>query len=92
MNIEEIIRELDNVINKYTDKQFNTCELNYVSMAKSCKYKLEEQNQEIERLNNIINKIFEFMQDKYDNSNFTGFTISFMELQDLKDLLKEGKE
>ena len=49
-----------------------------------------EQQDEITRLNNIIDEIFEFMQNKYDNSDFTGFTISFMELQDLKEL-KEGK-
>ena len=41
---------------------------------------------ENERLNRIIDNIFKFMQNKYDNSDLTGFTISFMELQDLKEL------
>lgn len=45
---------------------------------------------ENERLNRIIDNIFKFMQNKYDNSDLTGFTISFMELQDLKQL-KENK-
>ena len=45
---------------------------------------------ENERLNRIIDNIFKFMQNKYDNSDLTGFTISFMELQDLKEL-KENK-
>lgn len=45
---------------------------------------------ENERLNRIIDNIFKFMQNKYDNSDLTGFTISFMELQDLK-ALKENK-
>ncbi len=45
---------------------------------------------ENERLNRIIDNIFKFMQNKYDNSDLTGFTISFMELQDLKEL-KEDK-
>ena len=35
---------------------------------------------ENERLNRIIDNIFKFMQNKYDNSDLTGFTISFMEL------------
>lgn len=51
----------------------------------------EEKDKEIERLNNIIDEIFEWMQNKYDNSDLTGFTVSFQELQDLKEL-KEGKE
>lgn len=46
---------------------------------------------ENQRLNNIINKIFNFMQEKYDKSDLLGFTISFQELEDLKEL-KEGKE
>lgn len=46
---------------------------------------------ENERLNRIIDNIFKFMQNKYDNSDLTGFTISFMELQDLK-ALKENKQ
>lgn len=45
---------------------------------------------ENERLNRIIDNIFKFMQNKYDNSDLTGFTISFMELQDLKEL-RENK-
>ena len=44
---------------------------------------------ENERLNRIIDNIFKFMQNKYDNSDLTGFTISFMELQDLKALKEE---
>ena len=44
---------------------------------------------ENERLNRIIDDIFKFMQNKYDNSDLTGFTISFMELQDLKELKEE---
>lgn len=44
---------------------------------------------ENERLNRIIDNIFKFMQNKYDNSDLTGFTISFMELQDLKELKEE---
>lgn len=50
MKTDEIIRELNIVIEKYKDKQFNTCELNFVSMAKSCKDKIEEKDKEIERL------------------------------------------
>ena len=57
-----------------------------------CYYKELYRKTEIERerLNNIINEIFEWMQNKYDNSDLTGFTVSFQELQDLKEL-KEGK-
>ena len=47
---------------------------------------------ENERLNNIIDNIFKFMQNKYDNSDLTGFTISFMELQDLKALKENNKD
>ena len=50
-----------------------------------------EKDKEIERLNRIIDNIFNFMQNKYDNSDLTGFTISFMELQDLRKL-KEGNK
>lgn len=46
---------------------------------------------ENERLNRIIDNIFKFMQNKYDNSDLTGFTISFMELQDLKELKENNK-
>ena len=46
---------------------------------------------ENERLNRIIDNIFKFMQNKYDNSDLTGFTISFMELQDLKALKEDNK-
>ena len=46
---------------------------------------------ENERLNKIIDNIFKFMQNKYDNSDLTGFTISFMELQDLKELKENNK-
>lgn len=47
---------------------------------------------ENERLNRIIDNIFKFMQNKYDNSDLTGFTISFMELQDLKELKENNKD
>lgn len=47
---------------------------------------------ENERLNRIIDNIFKFMQNKYDNSDLTGFTISFMELQDLKALKENNKD
>ena len=47
---------------------------------------------ENERLNKIIDNIFKFMQNKYDNSDLTGFTISFMELQDLKALKENNNE
>ncbi len=47
---------------------------------------------ENERLNKIIDNIFKFMQNKYDNSDLTGFTISFMELQDLKELKENNKD
>ena len=50
---------------------------------------IEIKDKEIEKLNNIINEIFEWMQNKYDNSDFTGFTVSFQELQDLKELKEE---
>lgn len=46
---------------------------------------------ENERLNRIIDNIFKFMQKKYDNGDLTGFTISFMELQNLKELKEDNK-
>lgn len=52
----------------------------------------QEKDKEIERLNIIIDNIFNFMQNKYDNSDLTGFTISFMELQDLRKLKGGNKD
>lgn len=61
----------------------------YKEMAKARAEDCINYQKEIERLNNIIDEIFEWMQNKYDNSDLTGFTVSFQELEDLKKL-KEG--
>lgn len=79
--VEEKNKEIDR-LNKEYERIYN----------ENCK--LRENNNinditlldENERLNRIIDNIFKFMQNKYDNSDLTGFTISFMELQDLKEL------
>lgn len=82
---DEIIEELDR-LNKEYERIYN----------ENCKLRENHNINDItlldenERLNRIIDNIFKFMQNKYDNSDLTGFTISFMELQDLK-ALKENK-
>ena len=94
---------LNNNLIKIKDKynNFRTilgCRISYDNLDKNVSFIVREDKkpsyekleQEIQRLNNIIDKIFEFMQNKYDNSDLTGFTISFMELEELKEL-KEGK-
>lgn len=79
--IKEILRNCEKVINEASGYNDTTDKII------DCIINLKKEN---EKLNNIINEIFEWMQNKYDNSNFTGFTVSFQELQDLKEL-KEGK-
>ena len=79
--IEEAYKEIDR-LNKEYERIYN----------ENCKLRENHNINDItlldenERLNRIIDNIFEFMQNKYDNSDLTGFTISFMELQDLKNL------
>ena len=81
---DEIIEELDR-LNKEYERIYN----------ENCKLRENHNINDItlldenERLNRIIDNIFKFMQNKYDNSDLTGFTISFMELQDLKALKEE---
>ena len=87
--IEEINKKEDEIdrLNKEYERIYN----------ENCKLRENHNINDItlldenERLNNIIDNIFKFMQNKYDNSDLTGFTISFMELQDLK-ALKENNE
>lgn len=50
MNSNEIIKELEKVENKYKDKVFATGELNIYLMVKSCKYKIQELEQENQQL------------------------------------------
>ncbi len=44
--MNDIVRQLDNVIEKYKDKTFFTGELNFVEMAKSCKIAIQDLLQE----------------------------------------------
>lgn len=94
MNKEEMIEDFINYLNRdIQSKVFLTYReqdewKDYINRI--INNQVKEKDKEIERLNNIINEIFEWMQNKYDNSDLTGFTVSFQELQDLKEL-KEGK-
>lgn len=79
--VEQLEKEIDR-LNKEYERIYN----------ENCKLRENHNINDItlldenERLNRIIDNIFKFMQNKYDNSDLTGFTISFMELQDLKEL------
>jgi hypothetical protein len=49
--MNDIVRELNNVIEKYKDKTFYTGELNFVEMAKSCKIAIQDLQEKAEREN-----------------------------------------
>ena len=56
MSNNEIINELEKVENKYKDKVFATGELNIHEMVKSCKYKIQELQQENQQLKEQLEK------------------------------------
>lgn len=56
MNNDEIIEELEKVESKYKDKVFATGELNIYEMVKSCKYKIQELQQENQQLKEQLEK------------------------------------
>lgn len=56
MNSNEIINELEKVESKYKDKVFSTGELNIYEMVKSCKYKIQELQQENQQLKEQLEK------------------------------------
>ena len=37
----------------------------------------------------VINKLIEYLQEKYDSSSLCGIVLNFNEFEDIKDLLKE---
>ena len=37
----------------------------------------------------VINKLIEYLQEKYDSSGLCGIVLNFTEFEDIKDLLKE---
>ena len=83
--IKDLQKEIDRLNKEYERIYNENCKLREIHNINDIT--LLDEN---ERLNRIIDNIFKFMQNKYDNSDLTGFTISFMELQDLKEL-KENK-
>ena len=45
--------------------------------------------EESQRQKEVINKLIEYLQEKYDSSGLCGIVLNFTEFEDIKDLLKE---
>lgn len=43
----------------------------------------------IKKYKEVINKLIEYLQKKYDSSGLCGIVLNFTEFEDIKDLLKE---
>ena len=79
MNKEEKItisvneEDVQNIINAYEK------DIEYINQ-------LEKENQKYKE---VINKLIEYLQEKYDSSSLCGIVLNFNEIEDIKDLLKE---
>ena len=79
MNKEEKItisvneEDVQNIINAYEK------DIEYINQ-------LEKENQKYKE---VINKLIEYLQEKYDSSSLCGIVLNFNEFEDIKDLLKE---
>lgn len=45
-----------------------------------------------EKYKEVIDKLIEYLQEKYDSSGLCGIVLNFTEFEDIKDLLKEVSE
>lgn len=51
-----------------------------------------ELQQENKKYKEVIDKLIEYLQKKYDSSGLCGIVLNFTEFEDIKDLLKEVSE
>lgn len=51
-------------------------------------WKLQQENKQLKE---VIDKLIEYLQEKYDSSSLCGIVLNFTEFEDIKDLLKEVK-
>lgn len=47
--------------------------------------------EDTQKYKEVINKLIEYLQEKYDSSGLCGIVLNFTEFEDIKDLLKEVK-
>ena len=45
--------------------------------------------QQVKKQKEVIDKLIEYLQEKYDSSSLCGIVLNFTEFEDIKDLLKE---
>ena len=51
-----------------------------------------ELQQENKKYKEVIDKLIEYLQEKYDSSGLCGIVLNFTEFEDIKDLLKEASD
>ena len=88
MSDKEIIKELDKVINNNKDKAFMTGELNYVSMAESCKLKILDLQTQLQQKEKIIKEV----RNKIENTTINCDGVAEDLIDDILEILdKENK-
>ena len=52
---------------------------------------MESWKEDTQKYKEAINKLIEYLQEKYDSSSLCGIVLNFTEFEDIKDILKEAK-
>ena len=92
--VESLLKE--EILNKYIDliDKGYCCdcnELNCIDNFPHAKitHAIRELQQQNQKYKEVINKLIEYLQEKYDSSDLCGIVLNFTEFEDIKDLLKE---
>jgi hypothetical protein len=81
---KEIIKNLDNVIKKYENKNYLTGELRIDLMAKECKMAIECLQQDLEKKSKILNELKRYLIDSFNKTQDTKYLDDIMKLEELE--------